>query len=515
VIVGALPVIATALVTARERRCPSRPTRRSAMQPTRCACCAATTPPTPDEAAALDAYLVTVCDHGMNASTFTARVVASTASRSVRAVTAGYCALTGPLHGGAPEPVLEMLDAIGTRERIKPWIDAALARGERLMGFGHRIYRVRDPRADVLKSVVESSAEHAAISFRRRSRSGAREALRRNRKPDRPLDTNVEFFTAILLDALRFRGRPSRRSSRSRAFRPAGPRMPANSSDDLVSRPCQIGQAKETSRKSVISDRYEWPERARLIDPGVAIVGRSPDSRFLRLVSRGEPPFARYAGPRLQVMEMTDGTLLEDLPPGAPEIAAPPHATGFVRRRITALSRIVPGIFGIHQRAAARIDRARTVPRGAGHLRGVQNGSVHVGDNETIVRVGPWSVAMGIQRHKQYLAIRQKARAKDGEFCEGPQPDGLPAESQIFRNCDPAEGAGDDGVGEARVFGIRVLGKRMDAAARHLRHAQADDRASRSESVRKDRLICLFGNSSPSHADTGNQIGDLILPAAR
>jgi len=61
-------------------------------------------------------------------------------------VTAGYCALTGPLHGGAPEPVLEMLDAIGSRERIKPWVDSALARGERLMGFGHRIYRVRDPR---------------------------------------------------------------------------------------------------------------------------------------------------------------------------------------------------------------------------------------------------------------------------------------------------------------------------------------------------------------------------------
>src|ERR1700680_1284722 len=96
--------------------------------------------------AALDDYLVTVCDHGMNASTFTTRVVASTQADLFAAVTAGYCALTGPLHGGAPEPVLEMLDAIGTCERIKPWVDSALARGERLMGFGHRIYRVRDPR---------------------------------------------------------------------------------------------------------------------------------------------------------------------------------------------------------------------------------------------------------------------------------------------------------------------------------------------------------------------------------
>ena len=110
------------------------------------------------EVAALDAYFVTVCDHGMNASTFTTRVVASTQADLFAAVTAGYCALTGPLHGGAPEPVLEMLDAIGSTERIKPWVDSALARGERLMGFGHRVYRVRDPRADVLKGAIERLA---------------------------------------------------------------------------------------------------------------------------------------------------------------------------------------------------------------------------------------------------------------------------------------------------------------------------------------------------------------------
>src|SRR6266700_6899415 len=110
------------------------------------------------EIAALDTYFVTVCDHGMNASTFTTRVVASTQADLFAAVTAGYCALTGPLHGGAPEPVLEMLDAIGTRERIKPWVDGALGRGERLMGFGHRVYRVRDPRADVLKAAIERLA---------------------------------------------------------------------------------------------------------------------------------------------------------------------------------------------------------------------------------------------------------------------------------------------------------------------------------------------------------------------
>ena len=126
----------------------------------------------PREVTALDSYFVTVCDHGMNASTFTTRVVASTQADLFAAVTAGYCALTGPLHGGAPEPVLEMLDAIGTRERIKPWVDDALSRGERLMGFGHRVYRVRDPRADVLKAAIERLRHRRRRpSLRRRSRS--------------------------------------------------------------------------------------------------------------------------------------------------------------------------------------------------------------------------------------------------------------------------------------------------------------------------------------------------------
>jgi citrate synthase len=158
--------------------------------------------PDPREVAALDAYFVTVCDHGMNASTFTTRVVASTQADLFAAVTAGYCALTGPLHGGAPEPVLEMLDAIGTRERIQPWVDAALERGERLMGFGHRVYRVRDPRADVLKAAIERlAADGADLPFASEVEAYIRSALRR-KNPDRPLETNVEFFTAILLDAL-------------------------------------------------------------------------------------------------------------------------------------------------------------------------------------------------------------------------------------------------------------------------------------------------------------------------
>ena len=100
------------------------------------------------------------------------------------------------------------------RERIKPWVDSALARGERLMGFGHRIYRVRDPRADVLKGAIERLAGGGTdLPFAGEVEAYIREALRR-KNPDRPLDTNVEFFTAILLDALKIPRQALRRSSR-------------------------------------------------------------------------------------------------------------------------------------------------------------------------------------------------------------------------------------------------------------------------------------------------------------
>ena len=202
VIVGAMPVIAAALVRCADDEEPVAPNADAghAADTLRTLRGAA---PSREEARALDAYLVTVSDHGMNASTFTARVVASTQANLFMAVTAAYCALTGPLHGGAPEPVLEMLDAIGTRERIAPWIDSALARGERLMGFGHRVYRVRDPRADVLKAAIERLGSNAAdLGFAAEVEAYARAALRK-KNPERALDTNVEFFTAILLDALK------------------------------------------------------------------------------------------------------------------------------------------------------------------------------------------------------------------------------------------------------------------------------------------------------------------------
>jgi citrate synthase len=155
------------------------------------------------EVAALETYLVTACDHGLNASTFAARVVASTRAGLVPAVTAALCALEGPLHGGAPGPVLDMLDATeadgGPAER---WIEAALSRGERLMGFGHRVYRVRDPRAEVLKPVVADLGRDAGrIAFAEDVEQAALTALAR-RSPKRPLQTNTEFYTALLLEAL-------------------------------------------------------------------------------------------------------------------------------------------------------------------------------------------------------------------------------------------------------------------------------------------------------------------------
>jgi citrate synthase len=162
-------------------------------------------PHDPGRAGALDAYLSLVSDHGLNASTFAARVAASTQAGLTSAALAGISALKGPLHGGAPGPVIEMLDAIGTPDRAAAWLEAAIARGDRLMGFGHRIYRVRDPRADALKAVVRRMGQGAGrLAFAEAVEAAALDVLRRA-KPDRPLDTNVEFYTALLLEALGFR----------------------------------------------------------------------------------------------------------------------------------------------------------------------------------------------------------------------------------------------------------------------------------------------------------------------
>jgi citrate synthase len=159
-------------------------------------------PPTPALARALNAYLTVVIDNGLAASTFAVRVIASTRASLVSAVLGGYCALTGPLHGGAPGPVLDMLDAIGTAENIDPWLERALASGTRLMGFGHRVWHGRDPRADALKvALLRLGPVAGRIAFAEEVERRALEALHR-RKPDRVLETNVEFYTALLLEAV-------------------------------------------------------------------------------------------------------------------------------------------------------------------------------------------------------------------------------------------------------------------------------------------------------------------------
>ncbi|HEX4564790.1 MAG TPA: citrate synthase 2 [Solirubrobacteraceae bacterium] len=152
----------------------------------------------PDHAKAIDAYWICAAEHGMNASTFTARIVASTGADCAAALSSAVGALSGPLHGGAPSRVLKMLDEVERSGDAERWVSQALDRGERLMGFGHRIYRAEDPRARVLRRTsrelgsprveVAEALEKAAL------------AELHARKPDRVLATNVEFWSAVILD---------------------------------------------------------------------------------------------------------------------------------------------------------------------------------------------------------------------------------------------------------------------------------------------------------------------------
>jgi citrate synthase len=161
--------------------------------------------PSAERARGLETYLNTVCDHGLNASTFAARVIVSTRSDVISGITGAVGALKGPLHGGAPGPALDMVFEIGAPERAEAVIRAKLDRGERLMGFGHRIYRVRDPRADVLAQAAErfyaSGGDQRLYDLARAVETTALRLLR-ERKPERRIDTNVEFYTALLLHGL-------------------------------------------------------------------------------------------------------------------------------------------------------------------------------------------------------------------------------------------------------------------------------------------------------------------------
>jgi citrate synthase len=156
--------------------------------------------PENDRVAALNSYLVLLADHGMNASTFTARVIASTDSDLASCLVGAIGALKGPAHGGAPSMVLDQLEKIGTPENAEPWLRGALERKERFMGFGHRVYRTYDPRAKILKKMAErlnpqffalaSKVEEVAL------------AILQERHPERPQATNVEFYSAGVLQSV-------------------------------------------------------------------------------------------------------------------------------------------------------------------------------------------------------------------------------------------------------------------------------------------------------------------------
>nr|MBF6592121.1 citrate synthase/methylcitrate synthase [Ktedonobacterales bacterium] len=149
----------------------------------------------------LDTYLVLLADHGMNASTFTARVIASTESDLGSCLVGGIGALKGPLHGGAPALVMDMLDAIGSAENIQPWINGALDRHEKLMGFGHRVYKTTDPRAEILREMARQASTPEFFALARGTEEYAISELNR-RKPDQRLYTNVEFYSASVLHSV-------------------------------------------------------------------------------------------------------------------------------------------------------------------------------------------------------------------------------------------------------------------------------------------------------------------------
>jgi citrate synthase len=156
--------------------------------------------PKAEHVSSLDAYLIMLADHNMNASTFTARIVASTTSDLASAVVAAICALKGPLHGGAADKAQEMLAAIGTAENAEPWMRATLRRGGRLMGFGHRAYKTTDPRAEELREMARQ-ADPIGFAYARLVEELAL-ALLEETKPGRRLYTNVDFYSAVVLNAV-------------------------------------------------------------------------------------------------------------------------------------------------------------------------------------------------------------------------------------------------------------------------------------------------------------------------
>jgi citrate synthase len=153
--------------------------------------------PSATQLSAFEAYLVATIDHGFNASTFTARVIASTGSDLASAVIGAAGAFIGPLHGGAPGRVLDMIAGIGEPERAQAWVGAELARGGKIMGFGHAVYRTEDPRSRLLLEMARRFDDPLVA----RAEAIEVEILRalRDHRPDAPIQTNVEFYAAVVL----------------------------------------------------------------------------------------------------------------------------------------------------------------------------------------------------------------------------------------------------------------------------------------------------------------------------
>ncbi|WP_329259126.1 citrate synthase/methylcitrate synthase [Streptomyces sp. NBC_01478] len=154
--------------------------------------------PDKQQARAIEQYLISTIDHGFNASTFTARVIASTGADVAACLVGAVGALSGPLHGGAPSRALDTLDAIGTPDRIDPWIRERVLAGDRIMGFGHAIYRTEDPRSRMLREVAQQFGGprvEFAVEVERQV-----EAILAELKPGRELHTNVEFYAGLVME---------------------------------------------------------------------------------------------------------------------------------------------------------------------------------------------------------------------------------------------------------------------------------------------------------------------------
>jgi citrate synthase len=153
--------------------------------------------PTAEHARAVEQYQILTIDHGFNASTFTGRVITSTGADLASAVCGAIGALSGPLHGGAPSRALDMLDDIAVPERAEPWLRDAVTRGDRVMGFGHRVYKTDDPRSVFLREVARSLGG-PLVSFAEQVEQTAIEVLA-DMKPGRRLYTNVEFYAGVVM----------------------------------------------------------------------------------------------------------------------------------------------------------------------------------------------------------------------------------------------------------------------------------------------------------------------------